>query len=225
MQVIRELSNRNRKKSILTIAKKSRRSKSIVLFGASQCGKSAFLRRLLYDKFNDTYTPTIEDYHEHCHIYNNHAFNLEFVDTGGPFEFPAMRDMNILRAHVAMVMYDVNNEDSMKVVATILSIISQLRGPENPLHCIFVGNKIDLYKGDDVSDIYRILDGHIAFYPNWINYHHLVSSRLGENVRESLQLALDRILLTTPEDCFDVSTYREKWINCFGIRCCNKHTE
>ncbi len=221
----RDLSERRRKKSNFSVAKKSMCRKTIVLLGASRTGKSSFLQRLLFDAFSETYASTMEDYFERCHFYNDHAFNLEFVDTGGPFEFPAMRDMNISRAHVAMVMYDVNNKDSMKVAATILSIISKLRGPENPLHCIFVGNKFDLYEGEDVGDIYRILDEHIGFYPDWINYHRLTSSKKGENVKDCLELALYYIYLKTPEDCFDVSKYQEKWIDCFGIRCCKKHTE
>ena len=170
--------------------------------------------------------PTIEEfYNELCHVYKGHAFNLEFVDTSGPFEFPAMRDMNILHADVAMVIYDVTNEESMKVVAAILSIISQVRGPGNPLHCIIVGNKYDLYMGEDNGDIYRILDEYIGFYPDWISYHRLTSAKTDEDVTGVLELALDHILLTTPEDCLRAWPYEVHHIFnvlCSTISCCGK---
>ena len=217
----KSLSERKRKLSIATIAKKSRRSKYIIILGGTKSGKSSFVRQLMFGSpttFTDSYTPTTEDFHEKCHLYRNHAFNLEIVDTGAPFDYPAMRDMNITRAHIAILVYDVTSVDSMKTMRDILSIVVQLRGPKNPLHCIFVGNKMDLFSGDDEGEIYRMLGMYIDFYPDWMNCHKLTSAKLGFNITEALELALDHILSTTPEDCYDVRTYDDAKAN--AVSCC-----
>ena len=84
-----------RKSSAMSSAKLSHRSKCVVILGASKCGKTAFVRRLLFGKFSASYTPTTEEFYEKAHVYQGYVFNLELIDTGSPFEFPAMRDLNI----------------------------------------------------------------------------------------------------------------------------------
>ena len=97
-----------RRTTARTKAKKSRNSHVILLIGASKCGKSSFLKRLLFDLFSHQYTPTTEDYYQKTFEHRNFIFHFDFIDTCGPFEFPAMRDLSILRADVALLMYDVS---------------------------------------------------------------------------------------------------------------------
>ena len=214
-------------------AKKSRNLRFVLLIGDSKCGKTSFMNRVLFDTFSDNYEPTLEDCHEKRYEHNGYVFHLELIDTGGPFEFPAMRDLNIRRAHVAMVMYDVTRSKSMETVALILSMIDDVRGKDNPLHCLIVGNKLDLHQGNDLNDVYSTLDNYINFYSDWITNHCFCSCKNNVNVRKTMEMVLDHLLLTTPEDSLIEipsleesrrrSSYMPRYIFCCGRKCCKKY--
>jgi len=207
-------------------AKKSRNVRYVLLIGDSKVGKTAFLNRILFDVFIEDYKATTEDYHEKRYVHNEYIFHLEFIDTGGPFEFPAMRDLNILRAHVSLVMYDVTNSKSIETVASILSVIENLRGKDNPLHCLIVGNKLDLYKAEDISDIYTTLDTYINFYSGWLTKHHFCSSKNNVDVKEVMEVLLDHLLMKSPKESLKEVASNDsrvsKYIFCCGFKCCKK---
>ena len=206
----------------MTAAMKSHRSKCVVLFGAVKAGKTAFLRRLLYDTYEETYAPTTEDFYEKVYVYQGYVFNLELIDTGSPFDFPAMRDLNISRVHVAMVMYDVMDEETMKVAAAILDIIEEKRGPENPLEIVFVGTKVDLYEGENETDIYGVLDAYLKTQPDRPCGHQITSCKNGTNVNRTMEIVLEKVLHLTPKD--QLIEYVPKAVFCRGIVCCSKHS-
>lgn len=229
MQRLKTISQRRKKSSAVTLARHKYQSKCIVLFGATKTGKTSFIRQLLFGKYSDDYTPTIEDFHEESRTHKGYALRLEYIDTGGPFEFPAMRDMNIGRAHVAMILYDTTDESTMKVAATILDMISERRGADNPLHCVFVGTKFDMFQGEDRGDIYRIVDEYFKSVPGWIDRHLFVSSKNNTNITKALEMVLDHIVLQTPEEWLTIEApkYEPKYMLCCCCcwKCCNKHME
>ena len=89
-----------RRRTARSEAKRSIRCRTVVVLGATKCGKTSFLRRLLFNQFTEEYTPTLEDSYKKSHKHNNYELNIEYVDTCGPFEYPGMFDMNVRRAQV-----------------------------------------------------------------------------------------------------------------------------
>ena len=52
--------------------------------------------RFLNNKFEDSYTPTIEDFHRKLYRIRNEVHQLDILDTSGNHPFPAMRRLSFL---------------------------------------------------------------------------------------------------------------------------------
>ena len=68
----------------------------MVILGSTKVGKTAIISRFLNEKFDDQYTPTIEDFHRKFYSIRGDVFQLDILDTSGHHPFPAMRRLSIL---------------------------------------------------------------------------------------------------------------------------------
>lgn len=68
----------------------------MVILGSSKVGKSAIVSRFLTGRFEDAYTPTIEDFHRKFYSIRGEVYQLDILDTSGNHPFPAMRRLSIL---------------------------------------------------------------------------------------------------------------------------------
>lgn len=68
----------------------------MVILGSSKVGKTAIVSRFLTGRFEDTYTPTIEDFHRKFYSIRGELYQLDILDTSGNHPFPAMRRLSIL---------------------------------------------------------------------------------------------------------------------------------
>lgn len=68
----------------------------MVILGSTKVGKSAIVSRFLTGRFDDQYTPTIEDFHRKLYSIRGDAYQLDILDTSGNHPFPAMRRLSIL---------------------------------------------------------------------------------------------------------------------------------
>ena len=59
-------------------------------------GKTAIVSRFLHNKFDDNYTPTIEDFHRKIYKIRGEAYRLDILDTSGNQPFPAVRRLSLL---------------------------------------------------------------------------------------------------------------------------------
>ena len=71
---------------------------------------------------------------------------------------------------------------SIEALSSIVEIVGELRGVTNPLESFMVGNKVDLHPGNDMDDIYSILDNHVNFYADWMSSHSFCSSKEGTSI-------------------------------------------
>jgi predicted GTPase len=55
----------------------------LVLLGSSKVGKTSLVNRFLKNKFEDVYTPTIEDFHRKIYRIKGQAYRLDLLDTSG----------------------------------------------------------------------------------------------------------------------------------------------
>ena len=68
----------------------------LVLLGSSKVGKTSIVSRFLYNKFDENYTPTIEDFHRKVYKIRGEAYRLDILDTSGNHPFPAMRRLSFI---------------------------------------------------------------------------------------------------------------------------------
>lgn len=63
---------------------------------SARVGKTSLVARFLGGKFEDSYTPTIEDFHRKLYRIRSEIHQLDIVDTSGNHPFPAMRRLSFL---------------------------------------------------------------------------------------------------------------------------------
>lgn len=68
----------------------------MVIMGSTKVGKTAIISRFLNERFDDQYTPTIEDFHRKFYSIRGDVYQLDILDTSGNHPFPAMRRLSIL---------------------------------------------------------------------------------------------------------------------------------
>lgn len=79
----------------------AKNSYRMVVLGASRVGKSSIVSRFLNGRFEDQYTPTIEDFHRKVYNIRGDMYQLDILDTSGNHPFPAMRRLSILTGEKA----------------------------------------------------------------------------------------------------------------------------
>ncbi|PSN41750.1 Dexamethasone-induced Ras-related protein 1 [Blattella germanica] len=78
----------------------------LVLLGSSRVGKTSIVARFLNNKFEDSYTPTIEDFHRKLYRIRNEVHQLDILDTSGNHPFPAMRRLSFLTGKFILWIYE-----------------------------------------------------------------------------------------------------------------------
>ncbi|XP_030196892.1 dexamethasone-induced Ras-related protein 1 isoform X2 [Gadus morhua] len=68
----------------------------MVILGSTKVGKTAIVSRFLNSRFEEQYTPTIEDFHRKLYSIKGDVYQLDILDTSGNHPFPAMRRLSIL---------------------------------------------------------------------------------------------------------------------------------
>ena len=68
----------------------------MVIMGSTKVWKTAIISRFLNERFDDQYTPTIEDFHRKFYSIRGDVYQLDILDTSGNHPFPAMRRLSIL---------------------------------------------------------------------------------------------------------------------------------
>uniref|UniRef100_A0A8V0Z1L0 Ras related dexamethasone induced 1 n=1 Tax=Gallus gallus TaxID=9031 RepID=A0A8V0Z1L0_CHICK len=88
----------------------------MVILGSSKVGKTAIVSRFLTGRFEEQYTPTIEDFHRKFYSIRGEVYQLDILDTSGNHPFPAMRRLSILTGDVFILVFSLDNRDSFEEV-------------------------------------------------------------------------------------------------------------
>lgn len=116
----------------------------MVLLGAGRVGKSAIMRRFLSSTFSEQYRETVEDlFYKEYDIEGTHL-KVDFLDTAGNIQFPAMRRLSISSAHAFILVYSITNEGTYNEVKSLWEQIKEERSNYQDLPCVVVGNKLDM---------------------------------------------------------------------------------
>lgn len=88
----------------------------MVILGSTKVGKTAIVSRFLNGRFDEQYTPTIEDFHRKLYSIKGDVYQLDILDTSGNHPFPAMRRLSILTGDVFILVFSLDNRDSFQEV-------------------------------------------------------------------------------------------------------------
>ncbi|CAG0881608.1 unnamed protein product [Cyprideis torosa] len=116
----------------------------LVLLGDLAVGKSSILKRFLENTFNPQHKPTIEDLFCEEFDLGTSTLRVDFLDTSGDYQFPAMRRLNISSAQGFILVYAIDNGPSFQVLRSSLREIQEIRSDYEDIPIVIVGNKMDL---------------------------------------------------------------------------------
>ncbi|VDL97365.1 unnamed protein product [Schistocephalus solidus] len=105
----------------------------VVFLGAAKVGKSSIIRRLLRRNFEEKYVPTIDDVYPAKFIVRNCLAQLEFMDTSGSFDFPAMVRLCISKADAFVLVFANDSTESLNTAGHYLDQIKSEREDYAPL--------------------------------------------------------------------------------------------
>ncbi|GFG36317.1 hypothetical protein Cfor_00842, partial [Coptotermes formosanus] len=73
----------------------------------------------LNNKFEDSYTPTIEDFHRKLYRIRNEVHQLDILDTSGNHPFPAMRRLSFLTGDLFVLVFSMDSRESFEEVVRL----------------------------------------------------------------------------------------------------------
>ncbi|ODN00214.1 Dexamethasone-induced Ras-related protein 1 [Orchesella cincta] len=114
----------------------------ILMLGSAKVGKTSIIQRFLYDSFCPKYRRTIEELHRADFPIGGTSLTLDIMDTGGSYEFPAMKTLNIASSNAFILVYSIEDESSFDEILVLRNQVVQSKGEAIPL--VVVGNKTDL---------------------------------------------------------------------------------
>ncbi|XP_013417251.1 GTP-binding protein Rhes [Lingula anatina] len=122
----------------------------LVIVGTARAGKTSIVSRFLNDKFEEKYTPTIENFHRKVYRIRGEAYRLDILDTSGNDPFPAMRRLSLLSGDIFIIVFSVDNMESFEEAKRLRDQIQEVKsfcppGSKKFRHIpmVLVGNKLD----------------------------------------------------------------------------------
>ncbi|XP_025833963.1 GTP-binding protein Rhes isoform X2 [Agrilus planipennis] len=86
----------------------------LIVLGSARVGKTCLVQRFLGGKFDDNYTPTIEDFHRKLYRIRGEIYQLDILDTSGNHPFPAMRRLSFLTGDIFIIVFSMDSRDTFE---------------------------------------------------------------------------------------------------------------
>lgn len=117
---------------------------NVVVLGAGGVGKTSLVARFVKNEFPENHNPTVEDlYEKPIHLRKGVSAFLQVLDTAGTYQFPAMRRVTLQFGEAFIIVYAVNDPDSLEEALKLQQEIYEAKGTED-VPMVIVGNKCDL---------------------------------------------------------------------------------
>lgn len=117
---------------------------NVVVLGAGGVGKTSLVARFVKNEFPEIHNPTVEDlYEKPIHLRKGVSAFLQVLDTAGTYQFPAMRRVTLQFGEAFIIVYGVNDPDSLEEALKLQQEIYEAKGTED-VPMVIVGNKCDL---------------------------------------------------------------------------------
>ena len=105
----------------------------VVFLGAAKVGKTSIIRRFLNGSFESKYTPTVDDVYSSKFLVRGCQANVEFMDTSGSYDFPAMIRLCVAKANAFVIVFAHDSMESLVTAGRYLEQIKSEREDYAPL--------------------------------------------------------------------------------------------
>lgn len=118
----------------------------LVVLGGAGVGKTAIIKRFLFNTFDEKYRSTVEDLYYREYDIGNVTIKVDILDTAGDLQFPAMRRLSIATAGAFLLVFSVTSAPSFTILQQCCSEIREQRSDFAEIPIMVVGNKADVDK-------------------------------------------------------------------------------
>ncbi|GAA6218202.1 dexamethasone-induced Ras-related protein 1-like [Lates japonicus] len=151
---------------------KPRNCHRIVVLGAPRVGKTNILQRFLGKEFDEHYEPTTEDFHRKLFHIGGEAYQVDLLDASSERDFPAKRRLSILTGDIFLLVFSLDDKDSLSEVSELLNEIKVAKAKilklKNPARvpAVVCGNKSDLegQRAVSRSEVVEIIGEDVSFF-------------------------------------------------------------
>ena len=162
----------------------------ITLIGNPGVGKTCIISRYIDDTFEESNAPTIgANYSEKVIKKNGKEYELNIWDTAGQEKFHALGKHFYKDAYVVCLVYDITSQESLEQLKSIW-YPDLLKYGEKYTILAVVGNKSDLYEGDNLADENFAKEFAKEIGATFI----LTSAKSGEGVEKLFNTLVDKFL-------------------------------
>ncbi|VDL15660.1 unnamed protein product [Hymenolepis diminuta] len=105
----------------------------VVFLGAAKVGKTSIIRRFLNGNFEPKYIPTVDDVYSSKFLVRGCQASVEFMDTSGSYDFPAMIRLCVAKADAFVIVFAHDNMESLTAASRYLEQIKAEREDYAPL--------------------------------------------------------------------------------------------
>lgn len=161
-------------------------AKKLMLLGEIGVGKSSLVKRLVFDRFDTDYKPTlgVDIYRYEVPATSAHAaLTLIIWDTDGNFGDAMFRHVYMKEASAAFIIGDVTRRQTLD---TMLSLSKGFRAHFPGRYEALIVNKIDLVEGEDAAVPAELSSGRTGVFHT--------SAMTGENVAQAFHEAAAAII-------------------------------
>ncbi|KAF2770663.1 ras-related protein RSR1 [Teratosphaeria nubilosa] len=123
----------------------------IAVIGSGGVGKSCLTAQFVQGVFIESYDPTIEDSYRKQIDVDGRQVMLEIMDTAGTEQFTSMREFYMRDAHGFLLVFSITSMPSLQELAELREQIVQIKGGDQNVPIVLVGNKSDLEEDRVVS--------------------------------------------------------------------------
>ncbi|XP_023221435.1 ras-related protein Rap-1b-like [Centruroides sculpturatus] len=129
----------------------------LVTLGGGGVGKTSIVKRFLYNTYCERHKPTVEDFHNRKFEFSGITLKVDFVDTAGDLQFPAMRRLSIANAQAVLLIYSIEDPSSFDMMKQCFEEVREQKPDYQEIPIMVVGNKLDLeekrrIKKEDVAE-------------------------------------------------------------------------
>ncbi|KAL6067475.1 rap2c, member of RAS oncoprotein [Balamuthia mandrillaris] len=127
-----------------------KRELNLAILGDAGVGKSSLAIRFIHKLWVEAYDPTIEDFYRKSITIDEKPYYLGILDTAGADWFDAMYDSYIRQSQGFLLLFAVDNEQSVETVVTVVAR-ARTRSPLMPF--IETSAKVD----HNVTEVFETL--------------------------------------------------------------------
>ena len=186
----------------------------VIVVGASGVGKTSFIRRAVFDKFDETYKVTlIADLSKSYYTVNASQVKVQFWDTCGLEQYRSINCSYYRGATIALLLYDITDFKTLSDCTMILNDIREFCTADTLIY--LVGTKSDLEDEETIVN-----EGKEFVQQNKLNKFFKVSSKTGSGIEDLIKTMLkERVLSEVTIDqsirkgSFDINTKKSKQKN------------